>query len=395
MTSAADRPLLIAMVAGEASGDNLGAPLVREILQQRPDARFLGIGGPAMIAEGFESLVEMEQLSVNGIIDPLKRLPQLIRILRRVRDSVVASGADCFVGIDYNFFNLLLEGLLKKQGVRTVHYVSPTVWAWRKGRIKKIKRNVDLMMTLYPFENAIYEEHGIPVAFVGHPRALDISATEGIDGRLSARSGLGIGEAETVVAILPGSRSTEVRLTGRDFLETALLLKGEVDRFLVPAANPKRAVQIREMLADYPLLRDRVMVLDGQSREAMTAADAVLVNSGTATLEAMLLRKPMVMSYRLGSLTYSIVSRMIRAKRFALPNILADRDLVPEFIQDEAVPARMAEALRQQLVPAERQALMSSFDAIHQTLKKNDRPGVEAAHTVIEFCSGRLPHVPS
>ena len=386
MTSLPRCSLTIAMVAGEISGDNLGAALVKEITRASPGVTFVGVGGPAMIKEGFSTEIDIETLSVNGFIDPLLRLPSLVRLLFHLRDRIVACGADCFVGIDSNFFNLLLAGMLHKQGIKTVHYVSPTVWAWRQRRIKKIARNVDLMMTLYPFETAVYEANNIPVVFVGHPKADEISPDEGRLNQVPIREQLGIAQDEVVVAILPGSRSREVDLSGRDFLATALLLAGSVTRFVIPAANRKRYEQLQLMLAEFPALNGKVTLLEGQSRQAMTASNVVLVNSGTATLEAMLLRKPMVMSYRVGKITYGIVSRLVTTKWFALPNILANRSIVPEFIQDAAVPSVMAGAVRKLLDEKEASSVIATFDEIHRLLKKSVDPGAEAAKAVLGLC---------
>ena len=381
----AEGSLTIAMVAGEASGDNLGAALTREILKSVPDVRFLGVGGPAMIAEGFTSDHDMELLSVNGFVDPLVRLPLLIHLLFSLRNNIVASGADCFVGIDSNFFNLLLAGMLKRRGVPTVQYVSPTVWAWRKGRIRKIARNVDLMMTLYPFETEIYRASNIPVAFVGHPTAGEIAPDEGSTGQAGARSELDLPDSAEIVAVLPGSRSSEVALSGRDFLNTAVHLRNRVDLFVIPAASERRHQQLSRLLAEFPELEGRVRLVRGRSREVMTAADVVLVNSGTATLEAMLLRKPMVMSYRLGKLTYSIVSRMVKTQWFALPNVLAGERLVPEFIQHEADPVRMADEVLRLLGREDHEHLMNRFSEIHEHLKCGSTPGGAAARAVLNL----------
>lgn len=381
--------LTIAMVAGEASGDNLGAALTREIRKSEPDVRFLGVGGPAMMSEGFTSDHDMETLSVNGFVDPFLRLPSLIRLLFNLRDSIVASEADCFVGIDSNFFNLLLAGMLKKRGIKTVQYVSPTVWAWRSGRVRKIARNVDLMMTLYPFETRIYEDNEIPVVFVGHPRANDIAPDEGPINQTKARQQLELPEDGEILAILPGSRGSEVNLSGRDFLKTAVLLSDRVDQFVIPAANEKRHSQLSRLLSEHPELEGKVRLTRGQSREVMTAADAVLVNSGTATLEAMLLRKPMVMSYRLGKLTYHIVSRMVTTDWFALPNILAGEALVPEFIQDAADPQVMADTVRKLLAKEDHEKLMKRFSEIHEFLKCGPTPGRAAADAVLDLSKNR------
>lgn len=386
MTESADRPLTIGMVAGEASGDNLGAALTRQINLLVPGSHVFGIGGPAMQAEGFESLYDMEILSVNGFVDPILRLRSLFKLLFGIRDAIIDAKADCFVGIDSNFFNLLLAGMLRARGVKTVQYVSPTVWAWRQGRVKKMAKKLDLMMTLYPFETDIYRQNNIPVVFVGHPKAEEIGAQDGADGRQEARRALGLGSDERVLAILPGSRGSEVKLSGRDFLQTAELLCKQVDRFVIPAANTKRLEQIRTMLLDFPTLIDKVKLVDGRSREVLTAADVVLVNSGTATLEAMLLRRPMVMSYRVGRITYAIVSRLVTTQWFALPNILSQKTLVPEFIQDAADPNELASAVIAQFDQTHRSALLTSFDEIHRLLKQGKEPGFSAAEAVVSLC---------
>ena len=386
MSSSFEGGLTIAMVAGEASGDNLGAALIKEITKSSPDVSFFGVGGPAMIREGFSSTVDIELLSVNGFIDPVFRLPSLIRLLFHLRDLILKSNVDCFVGIDSNFFNLLLEGMLRKRGVKTVHYVSPTVWAWRKRRIKKIARSVDLMMTLYPFETEIYEKNNVPVVFVGHPKAEEILPDDGKLNQAPSRDVLGISQDEIVVAIIPGSRAREVDLSGRDFLRTAVLLEDSVTHFVIPAANKNRYEQLASMLMEFPMLEGKVTLLLGQSREAITASNVVIVNSGTATLEAMLLRKPMVVSYRVGKITYAIVSRLVTTQRFALPNILAGKRLVPEFIQDAAIPSEMAMATKLLLLEKETDDLIAKFDDIHSILRKNANPGAEAAKAVLNLC---------
>ena len=211
----------IAMVAGEASGDNLGGSLMHQLKLQIPEVEFVGVGGSAMLSEGLESLVDMDRLSVNGFIDPILRLPELIGILLKIRNQILESGATCFVGIDANFFNILLAGMLKRRGIKTVQYVSPTVWAWRSSRIRRIKRNIDLMLTLFPFEEKIYQKHGVPVAFVGHPKASEIDRGRQDDAKPEARAELGVPLDACVIAVLPGSRGSEIDTSGRDFF-TAL-----------------------------------------------------------------------------------------------------------------------------------------------------------------------------
>lgn len=382
--AAMDKSLIIALVAGEASGDNLGAPLIREIKRKHPDARFVGIGGPAMIAEGLDSWFNMDRLSVNGFIDPIKRLPELLNILLTIRSRLLASPPSCFVGVDFNFFNLLLEGRLKRRGIKTVQYVSPTVWAWRSGRIRAIARNVDLMLTLYPFETAIYEENGISVKFVGHPKAHEINLQDGQRNKLEARQLLGFQTDDRVVAILPGSRLSEVRYSGPDFFAAANMVRIAVPecKFVVAAVNANRRHQIGNLLQVMGL--DDIKVVTGQSREVMTAADVVLVNSGTATLEAMLLKKPMVMSYRLGPATYAIVSRLVKTKFFALPNILAGHELIPELIQRAATPEALSEAVLAMFNSQIRDNLVTEFDAIHRQLRLNS--GNQAAEAILTLC---------
>lgn len=385
MASSDSKPLTIALLAGETSGDNLGAPLIREIKKTVPNARFVGVGGPLMIAEGMDSWFDIDRLSVNGFIDPIRRLPELLGIFLSVRSRLLSSPPDCFVGIDFNFFNLLLDGQIRKRGIKTVHYVSPTVWAWRSGRIKGISRNVDLMLTLYPFETAIYEEHGIGVRFVGHPKAHEFAVNEGADNKMKARQLFGYDDGDEIVAILPGSRSSEVGYSAPDFFAAAELIaldKPEC-RFIVPAANFKRKLQIDKLIEESELHVD-IQVVEGMSREVMTASDVVLVNSGTATLEAMLLKKPMVMAYRLGALTYYVVSRLVKTQYFALPNILAGKQLVPELMQNAATPVALSRELLKLFDPVVQKDLAISFDAIHRNLQKNS--GGEAADAILELC---------
>ncbi len=361
--------LTLGMVAGEVSGDNLAAPLIREIRKRHPDARFCGIGGAGMIAEGFDSLYDIDRLSVNGFVDPLKRLPELVNILFGLRAHFLANRPSAFVGVDFNFFNLLLERMLRKAGIPTVHYVSPTVWAWRKGRIRKIQKAVDLMLTLYPFETEIYEQHEIDVCFVGHPLADTIPLETDVD---AARIALNYQREDKILAILPGSRSSEVAHSAPDFLRAADMCHQQIPelKFLIPAANLARKQQIESMISQIvPHLTIRV--LEGNAQLAMACANAVLVNSGTATLEAMLLKRPMVMSYRLGTLTYAIVSRMTGKRYFALPNILANRELIKELVQDKATPENLSRELLLLLNKPVDLDLLGAYADIHVKLRNN------------------------
>jgi lipid-A-disaccharide synthase len=384
-----DKPLTIALVAGELSGDNLGAPLMRALRQRHPQVRFVGIGGPAMIQQGLECWTDIDDLSVNGFVEPLKRLPSLLKILFSSRDKIVASDVDCFIGIDFNFFNGLLEGMVKRRGIKTAHYVSPSIWAWRKGRIRSIKKNIDLMLTLYPFENAIYADNDINAVFVGHPRADEIALDAGDTGRTEARQQLTIEAGTLVIALLPGSRGSEISYSGPDFLNAAQLIQQHLGpvRFLMPAANPRRATQMTALLDVHGRGLD-IQILQGQAEIAMLAADAVIVNSGTATLEAMLLRRPMVMSYRLGALTYGLVSRLVTTSFFALPNILAGRSVIKELIQHDATPEALCAALLQVIQPDQQAALFVEYERIHRLLRRN--AGDQAAMAILGLCGRDL-----
>ena len=380
MTEQENRPLKIAILAGEPSGDSLGASLIRALKEQRSTILFSGIGGPAMAAEGFNSLHNIDRLSVNGF--PIKKIPELTSIFFSTRSALKKFDPDCFVGIDYNFFNGFLEGLMKKTGVPTAHYVSPSVWAWRAGRLRRIKQNVDLMLTLYPFETEIYKNNDIPVRYVGHPKALEINPDTGYKEKNTARALLGFSHTDTVVAILPGSRSSEVSLIGPAFFRTAKLLSEALNcKFVVPATNCKRAEQVTRLW--HSIVPNVPVIVTDSSITAMTAADAVLVKSGTATLEAMLLRRPMVVAYRLNEITYKLVSSLLQTQRFALPNILAQKDLVPEFIQQAAKPEALAKAMVE-LIREPQEDLMSEFDCIHKKLSLNS--GKLAAKEILQLC---------
>lgn len=389
-----EQDLTIALVAGELSGDNLGAPLILAIKQVYPKAKFVGIGGPQMIAAGLESWTDIEDLSVNGFVDPIRRLPSLLRILLGTRDRITQIAPDCFIGIDFNFFNGLLEGMVKKRGIKTVHYVSPSVWAWRRGRIKSLRRNLDLMLTLYPFETQIYRDNGINVEFVGHPKADEISEVQRIDAKAEARKKLDLRfeaaiQVPPVIAMLPGSRGSEVKLSAPGFLMAAQIISEQKPGscFIIPAANQKRHAQMAGLIKQHaPQLHIKLVM--GESQTAMLAADAVLVNSGTATLEAMLLRRPMVMSYRLGSLTYAVVSRIVSIKHFALPNILANEKIVPEYLQSNATPEALANALLELLEDDEHPELMKRFARIHADLKRSS--GEVAARAILTLCDKRV-----
>lgn len=327
----------IGVVAGEASGDILGASLIRQLREHYPQLRVSGVGGDAMIDQGMESLYEMERLSVMGFIEPLKRLPELLKMRRRLIRHFQRNKIDLFIGIDSQEFNIGISKRLHAKGFKTVQYVSPTVWAWRQGRVKGIRKSIDLMLTLFPFESQFYEREGVPVRFVGHPLASDIQSID----RGEARAELGLENSSQVVAVMPGSRLGEVEMMWPIFSEamSQLLVEKPELEFLVPAANAR----IYEKIA--ATNRPGVHLFRGEARTAVAASNAVLLASGTSTLEVMLLDRPMVVAYRLGQVTYQIARHLVRTPYISIPNLLANKALIPEFIQDRADPKALAEAL--------------------------------------------------
>jgi lipid-A-disaccharide synthase len=378
--------LRIAMVAGEASGDILGAGLIQAISKRYPDAVFYGIGGDLMCAQGFDSVVPLEKLSVMGLVEVLGRLPELLSIRKKLSHSLIENPPDIFVGIDAPDFNLKLEHQLKAAGVATVHYVSPSVWAWKKKRIYKIKESTDLVLALFPFEAQYYEPTKQNVVFVGHPLA-DLIANDSC--LLEARKQFAIADTTKVIALLPGSRGGELKYLAEPFLQAAELLQKKYPDilFLLPAANVKRQ-EVLQKLLDEKFVGLNVRLLLNQSRESMAAADAILIASGTATLEATLLKKPMVVAYKMASLTYAIYSRMIKTPYISLPNILAGEKLVPEVLQSDVTPVRLAAELEKALQDKAYQAFLEKrFTEINQTLQldANER----AADAVISLLQQR------
>lgn len=359
----------IAIIAGEASGDILGAGLVRALRKRYPRARFVGIGGDEMIAEGFHSLVPMERLSVMGLVEVLGRIRELFRIRARLLDYFFTTPPDVVIGIDSPDFTLGIERRCREFGIPSVHYVSPSVWAWRQKRIFKIAKSVDLMLTLFPFEARFYEEHNVPVAFVGHPLADRIGLEPGTT---SARASLGLAAEKPVLAILPGSRSGEVERLGKLFLEAARWLQARRSdvQLVIPCVNREREKQVRELVASLEVSLP-VTLVRGRSRDVMAASDVVLLASGTATLEAMLLKKPMVVGYRLSNFSYKVLSRLVNVPWVALPNLLAQKALVPELLQDEATPEKLGEAVLERLESdQERARLQAAFLELHHMLRQ-------------------------
>lgn len=371
--------LRVGILAGEVSGDILGSHLLAALRDRYDEVIVEGIGGPLMAEQGLESMFPMDRLSVMGFVEPFKRLPELLRIRGAVVRHFIANPPDVFMGIDSPDFNLRVEYKLRSAGITTAHLVSPSVWAWRGGRIHKIKRSVDLMLTLFPFETDIYRKHQIPVEFVGHPLADEIPLQlEASD----ARSKLSYNPPGKCLAIMPGSRAGEVRMLAPLFLEVAQQLAKEIPdiSFLLPAANEARYVELEEHLKAYPDLQ--IILIKGQSRDAMAAADAVLLASGTATLEALLLKRPMVIAYKMAAFSWAIISRIATTKYAGLPNVLADRELVPELLQDRARADLIVAALRPLLTDgADRDSTIAQFDSIHRQLRLGY--GERAAQAII------------
>lgn len=349
----------LGLLAGEASGDILGASLVSELHQRHPDLSLSGIGGPLLIEQGLASLYPMDRLAVMGLVEPLKRLPELLRIRADVFQQQSEWRPDCFIGIDSPDFNLTLERRLRQQGQTCAHLVSPSVWAWRPSRIKTIAQSVDLMLCLLPFELDIYKRAGIPAVCVGHPLLEELA---NLPDKNAARAQLGLPSTTPVLAVLPGSRAGEVATLMDVFVPTLERLTAEQPEltFVIPAANGDRRSQIEKALENKRL---QVTIVDGQGRLAMQAADAVLLASGTATLEAMLLRRPMVIAYRMAWLSWQILSRMATTRFVGLPNILAGREVVPELLQDAATPEALADALIEAMTRGE-DIQVPAFDSI-------------------------------
>ncbi|WP_312299364.1 lipid-A-disaccharide synthase [Stutzerimonas nitrititolerans] len=371
------RPLTVALVAGESSGDILGAGLMQAIKARHPDVEFVGVGGARMEAEGLKSYFPLERLAVMGLVEVLGRLPELLSRRKRLLRTLLDVRPDVFIGIDAPDFNLDLELKLRRAGIKTVHYVSPSVWAWRQKRVLKIRDGCDLMLTLFPFEAKFYDAHQVAVRFVGHPLADAIPLCADRD---AARALLNLPTDAPIVALMPGSRGGEVARLGSLFLDAAERLRGLRPgiRFVMPCASPERRTQLEQMLAgrDLPLT-----LIDGRSHEALAACDAVLIASGTATLEALLYKRPMVVAYRVAPLTFSILKRMVKSAYVSLPNLLAQRLLVPELLQEAATPEAMAQLLSPLLEHGEVQT--EGFDEIHRTLRRD--ASSQAADAVLEL----------
>lgn len=368
MVSFVKLPIRIGIVVGETSGDLLAADFCKELKRRQIPFIVSGITGPELQRQDTHSLFSMERLSVMGLGEILKQLPQLLSCRREITEYFLSNPPDVFIGVDAPEFNLDLEKNLKKQGIRTIHYVSPSVWAWRRGRLKKIAKAVDLMLCLFPFEQAFYEEHQIPVQYVGHPFADEIPFSTD---SLAARKSLALPEFASIVALLPGSRRNEINYLGELFLRTSLRCYQQDPKliFVVAMVNQEREQQFLQLVNKIaPTLP--LHIVRGKSRQVMAAANVVLLASGTATLEAMLLKKPMIVAYRMSQLSYWMAKLLIKVDYIALPNLLTKKLLVPEFIQDKANVENLSQALFYYLNnPDSVSKLEKEFLALHQQLR--------------------------
>ena len=382
----------IAIIAGEVSGDILGAGLIHALKARYPHAKFIGIGGERMIAEGFETLFDMDELSVMGLVEVLKYLPRLLNIRRSIIEQLSALKPDVFIGIDAPDFNLDVELKLKQQGIKTIHYVSPSVWAWRQKRVYKIAAATNLVLAFLPFEKAFYDRFNVPCRFIGHTMADAIPLKPN---REEACQLLNLDSTQRYVAMLVGSRGAEVEFLSEPFLQTAQLLHQRYPnvKFLVPLINQKRRQQFEQIKQRVAPELDMIL-LDGNARAAMIAAEATLLASGTAALEAMLCKSPMVVGYRMKPFTYFLAKRLVKTQYISLPNLLADEMLVPELIQEDCNPTNLAEKLSLYLSEDKsavqtRHVLLQRFAELHQMIQCNaDQQAAQAVIDLLEQSHG-------
>ncbi len=374
------KPLKIGLIAGEHSGDILGADLIRALKLQHPDAIFYGIGGARMRAEGFQAIFDMEELAVMGIVEVLGRLPRLLQVRKEILQHFYNDRPDVFVGIDAPDFNLPVELKLKNAGIKTVHYVSPSVWAWRHKRIFKIAKATNLVLSLLPFEKAFYDKYQVPCQFVGHTLAdqMPLYPEKSVE-----KVALGFAAERPLLALMPGSRSNEIKLLAPGFFAAAAQLLAEQPelQLVCNMVTPEKAALYQkikaELAPDLP-----ITLLIGQARATLTSADAVFIASGTATLEAMLAKTPMVVAYKTNWLTFQIAKRMVKLQHVSLPNLLANQALVTELLQDAATPEALVAAMRP-LLQADASAVSAEFLNIHQQLRCD--ASSQAANAILEL----------
>ncbi|MCB1568473.1 MAG: lipid-A-disaccharide synthase [Xanthomonadales bacterium] len=388
MVASSKRPLRFALCAGEASGDVLGASLIEHLRAQFPEAEFAGIGGPKMQAQGLTAWHEADELAVMGLVEVLRHLPRLLALRRRFRQRLLDWQPDVYVGIDAPDFNLPVERWLKQRGLRTVHYVSPSIWAWRAGRAAKIGQCADRVLCLFPMEPAIYAQHGVDARFIGHPLA---DAMPLQPDRAAARNALSLDAQAPVLAVLPGSRLGEIARLLPVFLAALPAIHARVNalQVVIPAANPCCRAAIEAECAQHPDAQS-IRIVDGRAGEVMVAADVVLLASGTATLEALLAKRPMVVAYRIAAITYWIVKGfgLLKTDRYSLPNALAGEAVVPELMQHDCSPANISAAVLAWFEHPERMAAIEPrFTAIHAQLRCN--ASEMAALAIADLLNGR------
>ena len=377
-----DKQLTIALVAGETSGDILGAGLIRTLKKHHPNIKFVGIAGPLMQTEGCQAWYEMDELSVMGIVEVLGRLRRILAIRRDITKRLIDLKPDVFIGIDAPDFNLSLEGKLKQAGIKTIHYVSPSVWAWKQKRVFKIKRNTNLILAFLPFEKAFYDKFDVPCRFIGHKMADDIPLEPD---QTAMRQQLGIPVDCQCLALLPGSRHAEVTLLSEPFLKAAQLLRDKFPdlHIVVPLVNSKRRAEFEQIKAEIaPELK--LQLLDGRAREAMIASNAAILASGTVALECMLAKCPMVVGYKMKAFTFWLAKKLIKTAYVSLPNILAGKEIVPELLQHDCTPENIANHVLP-FLEGDNTELKATFLALHKQIRCNaDEQAAQAVLDVLE-----------
>ncbi|WP_085247594.1 lipid-A-disaccharide synthase [Gilliamella mensalis] len=377
-----NKPLTIALVAGETSGDILGAGLICALKNYHPNIKFVGIAGPKMQAEGCRAWYEMDELSVMGIVEVLGRLRRILSIRRDITKRLIELKPDIFIGIDAPDFNLSLEGKLKQAGIKTIHYVSPSVWAWKQKRVFKIKRNTNLILAFLPFEKTFYDKFDVPCRFIGHKMADDIPL---IPDQIAMRQLLGVPTGCPCLALLPGSRHAEVTLLSAPFLAAAQLLRQRYPNLhiVVPLVNEKRRKEFEQIKAEVAPQLD-IQLLDGHAREAMIASDAAILASGTVALECMLAKCPMVVGYKMKPLTFWLAKKLIKTPYVSLPNILTGKALVPELLQQDCTPENIANHIIP-LLEGDNSELKQTFLSLHKQIRCNaDEQAAKAVLDVLE-----------
>ncbi|EPS3387537.1 lipid-A-disaccharide synthase [Vibrio vulnificus] len=377
-----NKPLRIGIVAGELSGDTLGEGFIKAIKAVHPDAEFVGIGGPKMIALGCQSLFDMEELAVMGLVEVLGRLPRLLKVKAELVRYFTENPPDVFVGIDAPDFNLRLELDLKNAGIKTVHYVSPSVWAWRQKRIFKIAKATHLVLAFLPFEKAFYDKFNVPCEFIGHTLADAIPLESD---KAPARELLGLEQGKQWLAVLPGSRGSELKMLSQPFIETCKKLQQAFPElgFVVALVNQKRREQFEQAWKEYAPELDFKLV-DDTARNVITASDAVMLASGTVALECMLIKRPMVVGYRVNAVTAFLAKRLLKTQYVSLPNILADTELVKEYLQDDCTPDNLFGEVSR-LLEGDNHQMLDKFTEMHHWIRKDaDQQAANAVLKLIE-----------